>query len=128
MREPEWASDERLTLSTSNLDLCKAFHRCQGEGVPGGPVLTAADAFTDPHLRARGFPRPNTGADSGHEYPAHPWHWSGHDMCWEAIPVTGYDNEYVCRKVAGMSEAEYQKLDAAGHLAPSYLSPDGTPL
>jgi crotonobetainyl-CoA:carnitine CoA-transferase CaiB-like acyl-CoA transferase len=144
MGDPEWADDERfataegrraahdeldqrLTGWTSDLDLYEVFHRCQAQGVPAGPVLTEADAFGDPHLRARGFFRENTGADTGvHEYPAHLWHWTGPAMRWEPITGTGYDNEHVWRELAGLSEAEYQKLDADGHLASGYLHPDGT--
>ncbi|HEX5365522.1 MAG TPA: CoA transferase [Acidimicrobiales bacterium] len=121
--------DGRITSWTSTLDPDDAFHRCQAEGVPAGPVMTEADAFADPHLRARGFFRANTGAETGtHEYPAHPWHWTGPELAWGPIAGMGHDNEYVWREVAGLSPDEYDELDAEGHLSLDYLGPDGKPL
>ena len=146
MGDPAWATGERFSTSegrrqhhdeldtgitawTETLEPYDVFHRCQAEGVPAGPVLDEAAAFSDPHLRARGFFRKNTAADAGtHEYPAHLWHWTGPDMRWGSISGMGYDNDYVWRDVAGLTDDEYEKLGADGHLSTVYFGPDGQPL
>ena len=146
MGDPEWAADERFATVegrrehhddidrgiagwTSGLDAFEVFHRCQAEGVPAGPVLTEADAYDDPHLRARGFFRENTSEHAGtHEYPGHLWRWTGPELAWSPISGMGDDNDYVWTKVAGLSDEEYDRLKADGHVSTTYYGPDGKPL
>jgi len=146
MGDPEWARDDRFATSegrlanhddfdagveawTATLDPYEVFHRCQAEGVPAGPVMSEADAYADPHLRARGFFRENTSAHAGtHEYPAHLWHWTGPSLAWGPISGMGDDNDHVWREVAGFTDDELEQLDADGHIATTYFGPDGNPL
>jgi len=143
---PSWATDGRfatvegrrahhdeldtlLAAWTGPLTPYQVFERCQAEGVPSAPVLHDRESFADPHLRARGMFAPNTCADTGtHEYPTHAWHWDGPPMRFERLPIMGGDNETIFKGLLGLDDEAYAQLDADGHLATSYLGPDGTPL
>ncbi|MHB1912358.1 MAG: CaiB/BaiF CoA-transferase family protein, partial [Acidimicrobiales bacterium] len=146
MGDPEWARAEDLataegrrarhdeidagiTAWTTGLDHYDAFHRCQAEGVPAGPVLTESECYADPHFRARGLFRTNGSSELGeHEYPAHLFRWDGPDLGWGPIPVMGEHNEEVFRGLVGLSEQEYAALAEDGHFSGDYLGPDGAPL
>jgi len=120
--------DEILTHWTAELDHRDVFERCQAEGVPAGPVLDEADAYADPHLRDRGFFRPQGSEDIGTwEFPGQQWRWTGPEMRWGPICRLGVDNDDILKRIAGLTEAEYAALDEAGHLSLDYLQPDGTP-
>lgn len=146
MGDPAWAADSRfdtaegrraahdqidagITAWTGTLDPYTVFHTCQREGVPAGPVMDEADAYSDPHLRARGFFRemftPHTGT---HEYPAHLWHWNGPPLRWEPLHGLGEDNEYVYKQILGLSDDEYSAAGEEGHLSMDYLDARGQPL
>jgi crotonobetainyl-CoA:carnitine CoA-transferase CaiB-like acyl-CoA transferase len=142
MGNPEWAADECFATAagrrhhddvdagisawTATLTHYDAFHRCQAEGVPAGPVLTESECYADPHLRARSMFRANGNEEVGtHEYPAHAWQWDGPALAWERVPPLGVDNEAIFREVLGMSEADLQALANDGHLSRDYLGPDG---
>lgn len=122
--------DDRIAQWTASLDDDDVFRRCQAERVPAGPVLDEADAYGDPHLRARRFFSELDSPDTGiHEYPAHAFRWSGPPMAWDRpSPALGADNDYVYREVLGVDDARYRELDSEGHIARDYLGPDGTPL
>ena len=120
--------DDIIAAWTETLDNRVVFDLCQAEGVPAGPVLDEADAYADPHLAARGFFRPQGSEDIGTwDFPGHQWRWTGPDMAWGPICRLGDHNRYLLTEVAGLSDAEYDELDAAGHLSLDYLQPDGTP-
>ena len=113
---------------TSTIDHRAAFEACQAEGVPAGPVLDEADAYADPHLRARGFFRPQGSVDVGEwEFPGHQWRWTGPDMRWGPIGRLGAENDYIWREVVGLDHGDYQRLVDGGHISLDYLKPDGTP-
>ncbi len=121
------ALDEIIAAWTSGLDHQDVFKLCQAERVPAGPVMDEADAYADPHLKARGFFRQQGSDDVGTwDFPGQQWTWTGPDMRWEKICALGVDNDYVLKDVCGLSDAEYQALDKAGHLSLDYLQPDGT--
>jgi crotonobetainyl-CoA:carnitine CoA-transferase CaiB-like acyl-CoA transferase len=121
--------DERIGSWTIRFDPWEITRRCQANGVACGPVLGDRDCFEDPHLRERGFFRPNGSAEVGvHDHPGHLWHWSGPPLRWDETCVFGAANDSVWREVAGLSEAEYEELRAAGHISCEYLSRDGTPM
>lgn len=106
----------------------EVFRACQARAVPAGPVLRESACFADPHLRARGFFRPNGSEDAGtHDYPGHLWRWSGPELRWDPIMRMGADNDYVYRDVLGLDDEEYAALDRAGHLSLDYLDADGRP-
>ena len=126
-REHHDELDQLLTTWTIELDHREVFRHCQSEGVPAGPVLDEADAYQDPHLRARGFFRPQGSVDVGEwEFPGQQWTWDGPEMRWGPICRLGADNEYVFKDVLGFTLEEYEALDAAGHLSLDYLQADGT--
>ncbi len=145
MNRPDLAADERLATAagrradhdrldeeigrwTADLDHREVFQRCQAEGVPAGPVLDEADAYADPHLRARGFFREQGSVDIGTwEFPGHQWRWSGPPMRWGPIGRLGAENEHVFRQILGFDDDEYARLADNGHLSLDYLKPDGTP-
>lgn len=121
------ALDEIIGAWTMRLDHQEVFKLCQAERVPAGPVMDEADAYADPHLKARGFFRKQGSDDVGTwDFPGQQWTWTGPDMRWEKICALGVDNDYVLKEVCGLSEGEYQALDDAGHLSLDYLQPDGT--
>jgi crotonobetainyl-CoA:carnitine CoA-transferase CaiB-like acyl-CoA transferase len=82
----------------------------------------------DPQIQARGWLRPLTATDVG-SYP-HPSHaFAGVPQAWRrGSPSLGEDNEYVYKKILGVSDEEYARYGEAHVLAEDYLAPDGTPL
>ena len=91
--------DERITGWTTRFDRWEIMRRCQANGVICGPVLDDVDCFEDPHLRERGFFRPNGSAEVGtHDYPGHLWQWDGPPLRWEEPCVMGAANEHVWRR------------------------------
>jgi len=147
MGRPAWADDPRFGTPqgrhdahdeidagiagwTSQLDPDEVFHRCQAHGVPAGPVMNELDALADPHLRARGFFRPNVSPsiDKEYDHPAHLWHWDGPDMRWGPIGAMGHDNDYVYRELLGLDEDRYRALEEDGHISLAYLDADGNPI
>ena len=94
----------------------------QSHGVPAGPVLDDADAYEDPHLRARGFFVRLSQADCGdHLYPGPPWKLSATPIEMRHPPVRlGEHNEYIYKKLLGYSDQEYQELEAQGHIGTEY--------
>jgi benzylsuccinate CoA-transferase BbsF subunit len=120
--------DEHLAAWTAGLEPYDAFHRLQAEGVIAAPVVDETGCLAEPHLRARGFFRPNGSADVPLvDFPGHLWRWDGPPMVWDPTSRLGVDNEYVFKDVAGFTDAEYAALDAERHLSLDYLQPDGTP-
>ena len=87
-------------------------------GFAAGRVVSAADRYDDPHLRARGAvwdyedplygpmveqgPAPKLSATPGR-------------IRWAARPV-GWHNEHVCRTILGLAPSEIQALEAGGVL------------
>ena len=147
MGRPSWADDDRFATVegrhdahddidagieawTSQLDPDEVFHRCQAHGVPAGPVMTELDALADPHLRARGFFRPNVSPsiDEPYDHPAHLWHWDGPDMRWGPIGAMGHDNDHVYRELLGLDDDEFRALEEDGHISLAYLDADGNPI
>lgn len=146
MGNPEWAADDRFATQAGRLaaqdDIDAAiadwtrsqtrqevFTTLQAVGVPAGPIMLEDDVFADPHVKARGFLRENTGVSTGtHLYPSHSWKWDGPDMKWEPIGGLGLDNEYVYKEVLGFSDEQYQQAERDGHIATSYLDPAGNPI
>ena len=146
MGSPSWADDERFATAadrrrhhdelddhlarwTASLDPWDVTRRCQAEGVIAGPVLDDADAAADPHLRARGFFRPNGSDEVGwHDYPSHLWRWDGPEMRHEGLCPFGGANDDVWRNVAGLDDAALAALGANGHLLDHFVDAEGNPL
>ena len=114
--------DTMISTWTESLDHREIFERCQAEGVPSGPVLDEADAYADPHLEAREFFRAQGSEDIGTwPFPGQQWRWSGPEMSWGPICRLGDSNDYIWRDVVGLSDEEYEALNAGGHLSLDYL-------
>lgn len=146
MGDPGWATDDRFSTQAGRLaaqdDIDAAiadwtrsrtrqevFTTLQSAGVPAGPIMLEDDVFADPHVKARGFLRENTGSATGtHLYPGHQWKWNGPDMKWEPIGGLGMDNEYVYKEVLGFSDEQYAQAELDGHIATTYLDPAGNPI
>lgn len=121
--------DELISIWTRSRTPVDAFHACQAVGVAAAPVLHELEALVDEHLLARNM-FAETGNDEvgTHPYPTHLWHWDGPDLAWGKLPVLGGDNEAVLKGSLGLSDAEYEALEADGHLSRDYLGPDGASL
>ena len=140
MGNPEWTREERFSdqLSrmknhnaldnhigewTQNHDDYALMHLLQGEGVPAGPVVNERDALNDPHLKERDFFQPADQEDCGrHLYPGPAWKMSKTPNQLRTGPVRlGEHNEYVYKKVLGVSDEEYVRLQAGGHIGMDYV-------
>jgi crotonobetainyl-CoA:carnitine CoA-transferase CaiB-like acyl-CoA transferase len=137
--DPAWAADTRFATNdgraehfkeinahiaewTAQREDYEVMHLLQGYGIAAAPVLEASRMFADPHLRARGFFRTQTQAGCGtHEYVGPLWQFPETPVEFLQPPVTfGEHNDYVYREVLKLSEAEYDSLKAAGHIATEY--------
>jgi crotonobetainyl-CoA:carnitine CoA-transferase CaiB-like acyl-CoA transferase len=87
----------------------QAFHDLQRAGVAAGPILEDEQFAEDPHFMERTWQRPLHSLDVGtHLHPGLPYH--GVPQEWRrGSPVLGEDNEYVYKKVLGVSDAEYER-------------------
>ena len=138
--DPEWAQDEKFADPLSRIKnhdeldrhieqwtrqhgKYEVMHVLQQEGVPAGPVMDERDAYTDPHIRERGFFEQLTHADTGtHMYPSLAWGMSKTPNQLRLPPVRlGEHNEYVYKQVIGVSDAEYQELEKEGHIGTDFV-------
>jgi crotonobetainyl-CoA:carnitine CoA-transferase CaiB-like acyl-CoA transferase len=121
--------DEHINTWTATQTPYQVFHACQAHQVPAGPVLDENQALADAHLDHRGFFRQNTGHDTGtHRYPGHLWHWNGPPLAWKPISAMGEDNQQVWQHITGLTQDEYDQLQAQGHITTTYYGPDGQPI
>lgn len=140
MGNPEWARDDRFsdsqgrdknhdeldkrieewTVKQGHYDL---MYLLQGEGVPAGPVIFEDDAYTDPHLKERGFFEELTQEDCGtHLYPGLGWRMSKTPNNLRLPPVRlGEHNEYVYKQILNVSDEEYEELEKEGHIGMDYV-------
>ena len=140
MGNPEWTREERFsdslgrgnnqdeldqrieewTVKHNHYDL---MHLLQGEGVPAGPVIFEDDAYTDSHLKERGFFEKLTHAECGtHLYPGLGFRMSRVSNKLRLPPVRlGEHNEYVYKQVLKISDEEYAELEKEGHIGMDYV-------
>lgn len=140
MGEPQWTREERFSDSPSRdkhqdeLDKLieewtikenhyTLMYLLQREGVPAGPVIFEDDAYTDPHLKERGFFEELTHEECGtHLYPGLGWRMSKTPNNLRLPPVRlGEHNEYVYKQVLKVSDEEYRKLEKEGHIGMDYV-------
>ena len=140
MGNPPWTREERFSDTLSRIknqealdklveawtlqhDNMALMHLLQKEGVPAGAVFNAESAYNDPHLKDRGFFQQMTQEDCGtHLY---------HGLTWKASKTPnrlrlppcrlGEHNEYVYKKVIGVSDEEYARLEAEGHIGMDFI-------
>ncbi|MDZ7726927.1 MAG: CoA transferase [Dehalococcoidia bacterium] len=95
------------------------FHHLQAHGVPAAPVLEGSRAFDDAHTQARGLYQPQTLFDDVGTFSLpQPFHRMPETPITTRQPpvALGEHNRYVYREVLGLSEAEYARLEAEGHI------------
>jgi len=114
--------DGHIEQWTREHDNYEAMHLLQKEGVPAGPVIDEKDAYSDPHVRARGFFDELTHEVCGaHLYPGIAWKMSKTPNQLRLPPCClGEHNEYVYKKVIGVSDEEYEELEKEGHIGTDY--------
>jgi crotonobetainyl-CoA:carnitine CoA-transferase CaiB-like acyl-CoA transferase len=114
--------DAAIAAWTATRTKEELFHLLQGQGVVAGPVLDEADAGSDPQLHARGFfhflEHPSAG---GHFHPGANFHLPATPTrIWRAAPVVGQDNDYVYHQILGVTDQEYERLKADGHVGDTF--------
>ncbi len=136
MGDPEWARSEdlataearaqrqdlldaRLAEWTANRDDYELMHRLQAAGIAAAPVLEASRALDDPQVQARDLYQPRRIYDDVgiYKYMRPFYRFSETPTGIHKSPVAfGEDNEYVYKEVIGVSDEEYVRLRAAGHI------------
>jgi benzylsuccinate CoA-transferase BbsF subunit len=141
MGDPEWSQDadlatvegraarqdlldEKMAEWTRDFEDYDLFQRLQEAGVAAAPVLEASRVLDDPHVDARelyGPPRAiydNVGQfrymNPFYRFPESP---STH---YKPPVAFGEDNDYVYREVLKVSDEEYERLKAGGHVSVDY--------
>ncbi|MBK8559968.1 CoA transferase [Candidatus Amarobacter glycogenicus] len=117
------AIDAQLAAWTADKDDYELFHALQEAGVPSAPVLEASRAFDDAHVLARGLYQPQTLYDQVGTFRFNtPFlRFSETPTGVRQPPVAfGEHNDYVYRELLGISDAEYQRLVEAGHIAQEF--------
>ena len=114
--------DALLPTLTREHDVWELTSALQAGGVAAGPVLSAGDAFHDPHLRERGMlPRAYQEDLGEQDYIGSYIHTNE-----GPLPITraavrfAEDNEYVYKEILGYSDEEYAALWAAGHIGDKF--------
>lgn len=95
----------------------------QQAGIAAGPVLDDSEAFTDPHLRVRGFFIEMTQTDTGtYDYPGSFWLKDGRRVQPRRPPaMLGEHNAELYAEI-GISAREYARLEEAGHITQEFAS------
>jgi crotonobetainyl-CoA:carnitine CoA-transferase CaiB-like acyl-CoA transferase len=115
--------DQALAAWTRQYPATEVAQRLQQHGVAAGPVLSAAAAYADPHLRARGFFETVSHPEAGtHEYPGMLWKMS-HTPASIRRPACclGEHNAYVYGEVLGYSAEEIAAFTRHGHIGDTYV-------
>ncbi len=120
--------DALITGWTSSRDVMDTFHDLQAAGIAAGPQLDDEMLVADPHVRARGWLRPLSTTEAGtHLHMSYPF--VGIPQAWRrGSPSLGEDNEYIYRKLLGLSDEEYERLVEAKVIVNDYLDADGVPV
>ncbi len=137
MDDPAWAQDPSLEAAagraarqdllddqiadwTAQFDDYALFHRLQAAGVPAAPVLEASRVHDDPHVQTRGIFQPRELYDGigRFRYSTPFFHYPATPVTVRQPPVAmGEHNEYVYKEVIGVSDEEYARLEAEGHIS-----------
>ena len=115
--------DKLIEEWTSQHDKYEIFHLLQREGVPAGVVMDDRDVYEDPHLKERGWATQLTHRECGtHLYPGLVWKMNKTPGAIQyAAPCLGEHNEYVYKKVIGVSDEEYERLVKEEHIGDKYI-------
>lgn len=122
-RAAEDAIEEELAAWIAGRDRDELFRDLQQAGVTAGPVLSAKDVTEDPHAaQSPAFQRLDATEDyPSTEFPAPSFTFSRSDITIRTAPaLLGEHNDYVYRELLGVSDEEYAKLEAEGHISTTY--------
>jgi crotonobetainyl-CoA:carnitine CoA-transferase CaiB-like acyl-CoA transferase len=110
--------DQIIEDWTKDKDPYQVMFTLQNAGIAAGAVLDDRDALNDPHLNERGFFQELTHPDTGtHLYPGIMWKMSKTPNAIRTPPCClGEHNEYVYKKILGISDEEYHELEKEGHI------------
>ncbi len=135
MGDPEWAREEmfsgplrrqgvqdeldkRISTWTMGRDAYSLMHTLQSRGVAAGVVLNEKDALEDPHLKERFFETVTHPVAGTYPNPGQAFKMSKMpNRIRGPFCVFGADNEYVYKKVIGVTDEEYEDLKAKGHVS-----------
>ena len=119
--------DAIIASWAAELPLLDAFHVLQEAGVAAGPLLDDVLFTEDPQIRAREWLQPLESADVGtHLHPGFPYR--GIPQAWRrGSPTLGEDNEYVYKRILGVSDEDYDRYRDEKILGEDYLDPLGQP-
>jgi crotonobetainyl-CoA:carnitine CoA-transferase CaiB-like acyl-CoA transferase len=117
--------DAHLSEWTAVFDDYELFHRLQRAGVPAAPVLEVSRIFDDPHVLARGLHQKQRLFDDVGE-----WRFNTPFYRMPRTPIgvrqppvaMGEHNEYVYRELLGLTDEEYERYVAGGHVAMDFDS------
>lgn len=114
--------DAALAERTRTRERYELFRALQAAGVVAGPVQDEGDTYACPQLAERGFfvelDHPEAGR---HAYPGLNLRLSETPRALRRpAPRLGEDNDYVYRHLLHLSDAEYERLAAAGHIGMDY--------
>ena len=115
--------DEKIAEWTRGFEDEALFHRLQQVGVPAAPVLHSWRVLADPHVQAHGLYEPcEIEDDVGvYSYPTPLYRLPASEGGIRRPPVAlGQDNDYVYRELLGVSDEEYDRLVAEGHIATTF--------
>ena len=117
------ALDKHLAAWTRQYTPIEVTQCLQKYNVAAGPVLSAAAAYADPHLRARGFFETVTHPEAGtHEYPGILWRMSHTPVHIRRPPCClGEHNMYVYGEILGYNPAEIATFTRLGHIGDTYV-------
>jgi crotonobetainyl-CoA:carnitine CoA-transferase CaiB-like acyl-CoA transferase len=124
--------DVRIAQRTRTEDAFDLFRRLQAAGIAAGPVQNEADVHACPQLASRGFFQRVNHPDTGeHSYPGFSFQFAETPNSFQRHAcVLGQDNDYVYRGLLDVSDEEYDRLRALGHIGtsyPAYICPDEKP-
>ncbi len=99
----------------------------QAAGVASGPVMRDYEAYSDPHLEARGFYETVTHPVAGtHRYPGMLWKMPSTPISIRIPPTAlGQFNEYVYIELLGLSKEEVATLETERYIGTEY-APDAS--
>ena len=95
--------DQALATWTRQRTPTEVVHHLQAHGVTSGPVLSAADAYKDPHPGARLFYESYTPDAGTHDYPGVLWQMSHTPTIRRPPCCLGEHNAYVYGELLGYS-------------------------
>tara|TARA_Y100000588_G_C14224276_1_gene912403 strand:- start:73 stop:1419 length:1347 start_codon:yes stop_codon:yes gene_type:complete len=115
--------DARLAEWTSQNEEEELFHKLQKSGIAAAPVLPSWRVPSNPHVQARGLYEICELVDDVGEYsyPSPVYRLPASDSSIRRPPVAfGQDNEYVYRELLEISDEDYDRLVAEGHIATEF--------